>query len=58
MSRGPGKMQTSIVDTLRASSLPMSPADLRHHYEFEIWDPDSEPDFDVWNTPARRHSIR
>jgi hypothetical protein len=46
------------MDTLQANSEPVSIATLQRHYELEIWDPDSEPDFDFWNTPARRHSIR
>ena len=58
MSRGPGKMQTSIMESLRASTVPMSTADLREDYKLEIWEPDSDPDFEVWNTPARRRSVR
>src|SRR5262249_52014739 len=58
MSRGLGKMQKLIMDTLRASSAPLSTADLRSGFELEIWDISSEPDFEIWNTPARRRSIR
>ena len=58
MSRGPGKMQKLIMSTLRESSVPMSIAELRQHYQGEIWEPDSDPDFEVWNTPARRRSVR
>src|SRR5690242_790716 len=58
MSRGLGKMQTLIMDVLRLSRAPVSAADLRERHQWEIWDPDSDPDFDVWNTPARRRSIR
>src|SRR5262249_14910591 len=58
MSRGPGKMQTSIMDALRESSVPMSTAELRDAYALEIWDYDSDPDFKVWNTPERKRSVR
>jgi hypothetical protein len=36
----------------------MSATALRDDYAFEIWNPDSDPDFDDWNTPARQRSIR
>ena len=58
MSRGPGKMQTSIMWLLRASPRPRNADSLRDGYALRIWDKNSEPDFDVWNTPARRRSIR
>jgi hypothetical protein len=58
MSRGPGKLQTSIMDGLRGSTAPMSTAELRLDYAYEIWDPTSDPDFEVWNTAARRRSVR
>jgi hypothetical protein len=51
-------MQKLIMDALRGSRVPMSTAELRSDYEVEVWDCDDEPDFDVWNTPARRRSIR
>jgi hypothetical protein len=35
MSRGPGKMQTLVMDTLQMSSKPMSTADLRYDCELE-----------------------
>ena len=56
MSRGPGKMQKLIVDALQGSRVPLTTAELRKHYEFEIWD--GELDFNVWNTPERRRSTR
>jgi hypothetical protein len=58
MSRGPGKMQTSIMESLRLSSVPMSTAALRDDYALEIWDYDNDGDFDDWNNTARRRSIR
>src|SRR5215831_12000648 len=58
MSRGPGKIQQFIMDALQMSSAAVSTARLRNVYEFEDWDPDRDPDFKVWNTPARRRSIR
>jgi len=59
MSRGPGKMQALIMDALRMSSVPTSAIKLRAKLSWEIWDPDNgDPDFEAWNTPARRRSIR
>jgi hypothetical protein len=58
MSRGPGKVQTLIMDALRGSITPVSAADLREDCELQLWDHHNEPSFDVWNTPARRRSIR
>jgi hypothetical protein len=59
MSRGPGKLQTFIMDALRMSSVPTSAIKLRAKLSWEIWDPDNgDPDFKAWNTPARRRSIR
>jgi hypothetical protein len=58
MSRGPGKMQTLIMEALRLSSVPMSTLELREDYELEIWDLEREPDFEVWRTAQRRRSIR
>jgi hypothetical protein len=58
MSRGPGKMQTLIMEALRLSSVPMSTLELREDYELEIWDLEREPDFKVWRTAQRRRSIR
>jgi len=58
MSRGPGKMQALIMDALRTSRGPRSAASLRQCHAWEIWDPDSDPGFEVWNTAARRRSIR
>jgi len=59
MSRGPGKMQALIMDALRMSSVPTSAIKLRAKLSWVIWDPDNgDPDFEAWNTPARRRSIR
>ena len=58
MSRGPGKIQQFIMDALQMSSAAVSTARLRNVYEFEVWDPDRDPDFDVWNTAARQRSVR
>jgi hypothetical protein len=58
MSRGPGKLQTLIMDALRRSTAPVSTAELRDDYAVEIWDSDSDPDFEVWNTARRRRSVR
>jgi hypothetical protein len=49
-------MQKLIVDALQGSRVPLTTAELRKHYEFEIWD--GELDFNVWNTPERRRSTR
>jgi hypothetical protein len=57
MSRGPGKLQTSILAGLRGSREPMSTAALRRDYEFEIWEPKTDPEFEIWNTPKRRRSV-
>jgi hypothetical protein len=58
MSRGPGKMQALIMDALRLSSVPLSADKLRRLHLWEIWDPDSDPEFEVWNTAERRRSVR
>src|SRR5262245_48923181 len=59
MSRGPGKLQRWIVDALQISSAPVSTAELRDDYASELWASDtSESEFDVWNTAARRRSVR
>jgi hypothetical protein len=58
MSRGPGKIQQFIMNVLEMSSAAVSTARLRKRYEFEAWDPDRDPDFDVWNTAARQRSVR
>jgi hypothetical protein len=58
MSRGPGKIQQFIVDALQMSSAAVSTGRLRRAYEFDVWDPDSQPDFKVWNTPERQRSVR
>jgi hypothetical protein len=56
-------MQKSIMDALQRSSVPVSTADLRENYEFEIRHPDSDhityldSDSDPI-TPARRRSVR
>ena len=58
MSRGPGKMQKLILDTLQMSGKPRSTADLRSSAQYEIWNPETDLEFRVWNTAARRRSIR
>jgi hypothetical protein len=58
MSRGLGKIQTLILDALRIRTTPTSAADLRERHLWEIWDPDSDPEFEVWNTAERRRSLR
>jgi hypothetical protein len=60
MSRGLGKMQALIMDTLRGSRVPMSAAELRNEYLENLWldVPDDDRDFSVWNTPSRQRSIR
>ena len=58
MSRGPGKIQTLIMDALRLSRVPMSAADLREGCELDIWDLEGDGDFEAWMTTARRRSIR
>src|SRR5262249_34387361 len=59
MSRGPGKLQTSIMESLRAGREPMCTAELRDDYASELWASDTtESEFDVWNTAARRRSVR
>ena len=56
MSRGPGKMQKSIMVSLQLSSVPLSTAELREGYQHEIWLNSDDDDFEV--TPAQRRSIR
>ncbi|MGA8699461.1 MAG: hypothetical protein WB689_37670 [Xanthobacteraceae bacterium] len=46
------------MDVLSLNSVPLSAAKLRDRHAWEIWDPDSHPDFEVWNTAGRRRSIR
>jgi hypothetical protein len=60
MSRGPGKIQNLIIDTLQLSAEPVSSTRLRERIALEIWDPDEDPDFDfdAWNTMARQRSVR
>jgi hypothetical protein len=58
MSRGHGKMQALVMDALRLSSVPLSADKLRRLLLWEIWDPDSGPEFEVWNTAERRRSVR
>jgi peptidase M41-like protein len=61
MSRGPGKMQKLIMDALRESSVPMSAADLQRLRRLKLlaqWNPETDPDFHIWNTAARQRSLR
>jgi hypothetical protein len=59
MSRGLGKLQQFILSELQMSAKPVSAAELRRSYLFEIWDPDTGPrDFEIWDTAARRRSVR
>jgi hypothetical protein len=58
MSRGLGKMQALIMDALRMSSVPVSAERLRKRLAWEIFDPDDDPEFELWNTPARQRSVR
>src|SRR6516225_10540865 len=54
MSRGPGKMQQHILDTLRSRSEPMSAAALRPLYELGI-----EVDLDLDKlSPSQKRSVR
>jgi hypothetical protein len=57
MSRGPGKLQQHILDTLQGSSEPLSAADLRRGYENDYKTQGWE-DFQQSMTAQRRRAVR
>src|SRR5262249_49760827 len=62
MSRGPGKMQAFIMETLRMSRTSKSAPFLLERHQLEKYEASKHHTFEAWkkawSTPARRRSLR
>jgi Peptidase family M41 len=62
MSRGPGKMQAFIMETLRMSRTSKSASFLLERHQLEKYEASKHHTFEAWkkawSTPARRRSVR